>query len=64
MFVQAVGPDATVEVPEDERVRFIIETLVRYVIADGTDFEQLALDAEFQARVLTHPFTLLLQLMV
>jgi Surp module len=35
-----------VEFPKEERVRFVIDTLARFIIEDGTDMEQLLLEAE------------------
>ena len=43
---QGVGADVTVLVPSEERVRFIIDTLARFILDDGTDLEQLVLEAE------------------
>jgi U2-associated protein SR140 len=43
---QGIGPDITVLVPSEERVRFVIDTLARFIIEDGTDLEQLILEAE------------------
>ena len=44
--VQGVGADVTVLVPREERVRFIIDTLARFICEDGTDLEQLVLESE------------------
>ena len=47
LVVQGVGPDQHVMFPTESPVCFIIDTLARYVIKDGTDFEQLILEAEY-----------------
>lgn len=44
--MQGVGQPLTVLVPREERVRFVIDTLARFIIEDGTDLEQLILQNE------------------
>jgi U2-associated protein SR140 len=44
--LQGVGLDKVILVPKEERIRFIIDTLARFVMEDGTDLEQLILEAE------------------
>lgn len=44
--VQGCGPDIHVNFPKEERIRFVIDTLARFIIEDGTDMEQLMLEAE------------------
>jgi len=46
MHVQGCGPDIMVNFPKEERIRFVIDTLVRFIMEDGTDLEQLLLEAE------------------
>lgn len=44
--MQGVGADVAVLVPREERVRFIIDTLARFICDDGTDLEQMLLEGE------------------
>ncbi|KAK9824009.1 hypothetical protein WJX72_006933 [[Myrmecia] bisecta] len=43
---QGVGPDIMVNIPADERVRFIIDSVAMYVLQDGCEFEQLIMAHE------------------
>eukprot|EP00892_Ulva_mutabilis_P012107 jgi/Ulvmu1/9269/UM050_0018.1 len=46
MMHKGCGPDIMVNFPKEERIRFVIDTLVRFIMEDGTDLEQLLLEAE------------------
>lgn len=46
VHLQGCGPDIMVNFPKEERIRFVIDTLVRFIMEDGTDLEQLLLEAE------------------
>lgn len=40
------GPDIVVETPKDARMRFIVDSMASYVIADGCAFEQAVMTAQ------------------
>eukprot|EP00889_Picochlorum_renovo_P007014 jgi/Picre1/34044/NNA_001521.t1 len=44
--INGKGPEVIIEVPKDERTRFIIDALALYVVKDGFDFEQAILQNE------------------
>lgn len=44
--MQGCGKPIHVEFPAEERVRFVIDTLARFIIEDGTDMEQVLLESE------------------
>lgn len=61
----AAGPEIEVEVPPDSRVRFIIDSMAAYVVADGCAFEQAVMTAHaanpefaflFDLRCLEHAY--------
>ncbi len=47
------GPDIVVGVPSDSRMRFIIDSMASYVIADGCAFEQAVMTAQAATRPAT-----------